>query len=278
MPAFARLRRTSQGLGCGSGLPQTEGIGYAAELWSRSALAGHVRREAGRAGFPMLAKAGKATVRRILAAQELQPHKIKYYLERRDPDFDRKMREVLLVYKEVELQNEALVRGGDVLAMVTAVADEKPGVQAIGNTAPDLPPVPGKYYTFARDHEYIRYGTLSILVAMDLHDGHVFAHVEERHRSVEFIALLNDLDTHYPAACTIRLVMDNHSAHISKETRDYLQPRRDPVRKDGAHVSLGHPGQLAGGTATTHPQGHRRNQPGTCCPPLEGKALETSNK
>ena len=200
-------------------------LGYAAELWSRSALAGHVRREAGRAGFPMLAKAGKATVQRILAAQELQPHKVKYYLEHRDPDFDRKMREVLLVYKEVELQNEALARGGDGLAVVTAVADEKPGVQAIGNTAPDLPPVPGKYHTFARDHEYIRYGTLSILVAMDLHDGHVFAHVEERHRSVEFIALLNDLDTHYPAACTIRLVMDNHSAHISKETRDYLATR-----------------------------------------------------
>ncbi len=61
-----------------------------------------------------------------------------------------------------------------------------------------------------------------ILAAMDLHGGHVIARVEQRHRSVEFIGLLTDLDAHYPAACTIRLVHDNHSAHISKETRAYL--------------------------------------------------------
>ena len=184
-------------------------LGYAAELWSRSALAGHVRRECEGAGFPALARAGKATVQRILAAQELQPHKVKYYLERRDPDFDRKMREVLLVYKEVELQNGALAGGGDTLRLVTAVVDEKPG----------------KHPTFARDHEYIRLGTLSILAAMDLHDGHVIARVEQRHRSVELIGLLTDLDAHYPAACTIRLVLDNHSAHISRETRAYLATR-----------------------------------------------------
>jgi transposase len=109
--------------------------------------------------------------------------------------------------------------------VVTSVVDEKPGVQAIANTAPDLPPVPGKHPTFARDHEYIRLGTVSILAAMDLHDGHVIARVEQRHRSVEFIGLLADLDAHYPASFTIRLVLDNHSAHISKETRAYLATR-----------------------------------------------------
>ena len=84
-------------------------LGYAAELWTRSALARHVRREAAAAGFPALARAGKATVQRILKAQELQPHKVRYYLERRDPEFERKMRQVLLVYREVALQNEAAV-------------------------------------------------------------------------------------------------------------------------------------------------------------------------
>lgn len=200
-------------------------LGYAAELWTRSALAWHVRQEAVRAGFPALAKAGKATVQRILAAQALQPHKVKYYLERRDPDFERKMREVLLVYQEVALQNESLAKGADQLTVITVSVDEKPGVQAIANTAPDLPPVPGKYATVARDHEYVRHGTLSILAALDLHDGHVIARVEERHRSVEFIALLKDLDTHYPAGCTIRIILDNHSAHLSKETRAYLATR-----------------------------------------------------
>ncbi len=63
---------------------------------------------------------------------------------------------------------------------------------------------------------------MSILAALDLHDGHALVRVEERHRSVEFIALLKDLDAYYPPECTIRIILDNHSAHISKETRDYL--------------------------------------------------------
>jgi hypothetical protein len=199
--------------------------GYAAELWTRSALARHVRKHAVPAGYPVLAKAAKATVQRILDAQSLRPHKVTYYLERRDPHFLSKMKDVLLVYQEVALQNEAVLNGAPQPMVITVSLDEKPGVQAIGNTAADLPPVAGEYPTLARDHEYIRYGTWSILAALDLHDGHVIARVEERHRSVEFIALLQDLDTRYPADCTIRLVLDNHSSHISKETRTYLATR-----------------------------------------------------
>ena len=198
-------------------------LGYAAELWTRSALAQHVRKHSAAAGYPALAKAGKATVQRILAGQTLQPHKVRYYLERRDPNFELKMREVLMVYQEVALRNEAGSVPGQ--TVITISVDEKPGVQAIGNTAPDLPPVPGKHPTFARDHEYIRYGTWSILAALDLQDGHVTARVEKKHRSVEFIALLKDLDAYYPAGCTIRLILDNHSAHLSKETRAYLATR-----------------------------------------------------
>jgi hypothetical protein len=200
-------------------------LGYAAELWTRSALAGHVRRAAVTAGFPALAHACKATIQRILAAQPLQPHKVRYYLERRDPDFETRMREVLLVYKDVALKNEAAAESGGRPNVVTVSVDEKPGVQAIANTAPDLPPVPGQHPTFARDHEYVRHGTLSILAGLDLFDGHIIARVEERHRSIEFIGLLKDLDAYYPPACTIRLILDNHSAHISKETRAFLATR-----------------------------------------------------
>ncbi len=148
-----------------------------------------------------------------------------YYLERRDPNFLLKMKEVLLVYQEVALQNEAASNGAPHPLVITVSVDEKPGVQAIGNTAPDLPPVAGKHSTVARDHEYIRSGTWSILAALDLHDGHVTARVEEWHRSVEFVALLQDLDAYYPPESTIRLILDNHSVHISKETRAYLATR-----------------------------------------------------
>jgi transposase len=199
-------------------------LGYASELWTRQALADHVRGHAATAGHPSLALAAKATVQRILAEQHLQPHKVKYYLERRDPEFEIKMKEVLMVYQEVQLQNEANLAAG-APSVITVSIDEKPGVQAIANTAPDLPPAPGKHPTVSRDHEYKRHGTLSILASLDLHDGHVVARVEERHRSREFVALLKDLDAYYPAGVTIRVILDNHSAHISKETRAYLATR-----------------------------------------------------
>ena len=196
-------------------------LGYAAEVWTRSALARHVREHAREAGYGSLARAAKATVHRILAGQPLHPEKVKYYLERRDPEFEAKMREVLLVYQEVAMQNQK----GGLISLVTVSVDEKPGVQAIANTAPDLPPVPGQHSSIGRDHEYKRLGTCSILAALDLHTGHVTARVERRHRSREFIALLKDLDAHYPAEAVIRLIMDNHSAHISKETQAFLATR-----------------------------------------------------
>ena len=200
-------------------------LGYSAELWTRSALARHVRQHAVEAGYPALAQAAKATVHRILAAQPLHPEKVKYYLQRRDPQFESKMRQVLLVYREVALQNESSGEDGPSPGVITVSVDEKPGVQAIANTAPDLPPVPGRHPCTARDHEYKRLGTCSILAALDWHDGRVTARVERRHRSREFILLLKDLDQTYPAACTIRLILDNHSAHISKETKAYLATR-----------------------------------------------------
>jgi transposase len=198
--------------------------GYAAELWTRSSLALHVRRHAAQAGHPSLAKAVKATVHRILAAQELHPERVQYYPEKRDPEFEAKMKDILLVYQEVALQNERQADGATARTITVSV-DEKPGLQALANTAPDLPPVALKHPTVGRDHEYRRLGTCSILAALDLHDGHVTARVERRHRSREFIDLLKDLDARYAADCTIRLVLDNHSAHISKETRAFLATR-----------------------------------------------------
>ena len=197
-------------------------MGYAAELWTRQALAKHIREHAQQAGFPALSQAAKATVHRILAEQPLHPEKVKYYLERRDPNFEAGMREVLMVYQDVALQNAKRAAGEEVSNILTVSVDEKPGIQAIANTAPDLPPVPGKHAQIGRDHEYERLGTCSILAALDLQDGHVTARVEDRHRSIEFIGLLSDLDAWYPPECTIRIILDNHSAHISKETQAFL--------------------------------------------------------
>lgn len=199
-------------------------FGYAAEMWTRSALANHVRKHSQEAGHVCLQKAAKATVQRILDGHPIRPHKIAYYLERRDPEFEQKMADILCVYKEINLQNEATAPG-DIPSVITVSVDEKPGVQAIKNIAPDIMPDPEKQSRIMRYYEYKRLGTLSILAALDLHDGHVIAQVQDRHRSSEFISLLKEMDAYYPPESTIRIILDNHSAHISKETMKYLSTR-----------------------------------------------------
>lgn len=202
---------------------QPKTLGFAAELWTLSALTRYLRGAAAAAGFARLSRVSRSSVWRILREHELQPHRVRYYLERRDPEFDRKMREVLMVYREVFLTPPA--RDGDAPATHTVSVDEKPGIQALGTTAADLPPAPGRQPTLSRDHEYVRHGTLSILAALDLHTGEIIANVEARHRSREFIALLERLHRHYPPDAVIRVVLDNHSAHISRETMAYLATR-----------------------------------------------------
>ena len=197
---------------------------YAAESWTRSQLSKHVRKTAEAAGHPSLRKAGKATVQRILKEHDVRPHKTSYYLERRDPDFEEKMAQILVVYKEIEVFRENPEKDEN-RRETTISYDEKPGIQAISNIAADLPPVPHQYSTWARDYEYKRLGTVSLMAGLDLHDGHVHALVRDRHRSQEFIEFLEEIDHRYPDDWKIRLVMDNHSAHVSKETLKWLEGR-----------------------------------------------------
>jgi transposase len=179
----------------------------------------HAREHATVAGHPSLARIVQGTVCKILAAQEVRPHKVRYYLERRDETFEAKMAEVLCVYREVAILKQSDASGTEV-AIISY--DEKPGIQAIGNTAPDLPPRPGAHETFARDHEYRRHGTLSLLAGIDLLTGRVHARVEDRHRSREFVGFLKQVDVAYPPETAIKLILDNHSAHISKETTSWI--------------------------------------------------------
>jgi transposase len=195
-------------------------LGYAQELWTMKLLAKHVREHCHEAGHPSLAKLGRGTVSKILSANQVRPHKVQYYLERRDPEFDAKMVQVLHVYKEVEVWREKGAPTPDLVAVLSY--DEKPGIQAIQNTTPDLPPVPGKHSAVGRDYEYVRHGTLSLLAGIDLLSGEVLGLVRKRHRSAEFIEFLKLAHAHYPSGARIRIVLDNHSAHISKETRTFL--------------------------------------------------------
>src|SRR3979411_2924101 len=197
--------------------------GYPHELWITRLLARHARDHGPAAGHKCLAKLVQGTVCKFLSQEEIKPHKVRYYLERRDAEFEQKMAEVLCVYREVQILKKAAAKSKKSGKRVAIVSyDEKPGIQALATTAPDLPPVPGTYATFARDHEYKRHGTLSLLAGIDLLSGKVHALVKERHRSREFIEFLKLLDAAYPASTAIKLIPDNHSAHISRETQAWL--------------------------------------------------------
>src|SRR5450759_1130946 len=139
-------------------------LGYSYELWTYALLQKHVRKHCVDAAHPSLIELSRSKLHRILTQGEIRPHKIRYYVERRDPEFERKMIEVLHVYKEVEIVNAGLLEGTlKEPAVVTISYDEKPGIQALAPTAPDRPPKPNKFASHLRDYEYKRLGTVSLL-------------------------------------------------------------------------------------------------------------------
>jgi len=199
-------------------------LGYSQELWTLKNLHEHIQKHAVEAGYPRLATITKPMVQKILARNEIKPFKIKYYCEKRDPDFDQKMHDVLLVYKQVSMQfddNGNIIIPDNEPMVHTVSCDEKPGIQAIAATGADLRPTAENGCVY-RDAEYKRLGTLSLLTGIDLLTGIAIPVVSETHASSDFIKLLKKLDGMYPEGDIIRIVCDNHSAHKSKETRNYL--------------------------------------------------------
>ena len=200
-------------------------LGYSAEVWTRALLTKHINKFAEEAGHIRLSTISQSKVRTILEEAEIKPNKITYYCENRDPDFDQKMHNVLLVYKQLSMQfdedGNLLPYFDDGQEVHVLSYDEKPGIQAIANTTEDLPP-DEKHKTISRDYEYKRLGTVSLLAGIDLQTGKAFPLVREKHSSKEYVEFLQLLNSKYPKKDKIRLVLDNLKVHSSKETRDYL--------------------------------------------------------
>lgn len=199
-------------------------LGYSQELWTLAKLHKHIQQHAQQAGFPRLTTITKAYVQKLLQDNQIKPFKIKYYCEKRDPDFESKMHEVLVVYKQIEMQfdeNGNIIVPDDYKLTITVSYDEKPGIQAIANTSKDLRPT-GDNGEVYRDYEYKRLGTVSLLAGIDLLTGEAIPLVRDTHKSSDFIDFLKILDKKYPSQDTIRIILDNHSAHTSKETKRFL--------------------------------------------------------
>ena len=200
-------------------------LGYSAEVWTRALLTKHINEFAEAAGHIRLATISQSKVRTILEEADIKPNKIKYYCENRDPDFDQKMHNVLLVYKQLSLQfdeNGKILPFDEDSEVVHVLSyDEKPGIQAIATTSEDLHP-DTKHSTFSRDYEYKRLGTVSLLAGIDLQTGEAIPLVSDTHNSSDYIRFLKLLDSKYPKGDKIRLILDNLKVHTSDETRKYL--------------------------------------------------------
>ena len=200
--------------------------GYSAELWYPASFTRFINSVAEKEGHPRMATVSEFTLRKILDNTKIRPFKVTYYCEKRDPDFDSKMHDVFVIYKQLSLQfdEEGNLRPFEGNPVHTLSYDEKPGIQAIGNTVEDRPPVPNavKASSLWRDYEYIRFGTLFLLAAIDLLTGEAIPYVSPTHKSSDFVHFLKMLDGKYPSGDKIRLILDNHSAHTSRETQEYL--------------------------------------------------------
>ena len=200
-------------------------FGYSAETWTYAKLTAHINKTAESAGYIRLSTLTKTSVKNILDAANIKPFRIQYYCEKRDPDFDPKMHQVLLVYKQIEMlfdENGELYIPAYEQDIHTVSYDEKPGIQAIATTAPDLPPTK-ENGTIKRDYEYKRLGTVSLLAAIDLLTGEAIPLVRDTHKSEDFIDFLKILNERYPEGDIIQVILDNHTVHTSKKVKQYLE-------------------------------------------------------
>jgi hypothetical protein len=139
------------------------------------------------------------------------------YRPRRDPDVDTQMVQVLHVYQPGEFAWDE-----DGQPVVRWSSDEKPGIPAIGSTAPDRAPQPATGPgPGQRAPEDVRHGPVSLWAGIDRATGDMLGWVRPRHRSAEFVELLPALDQNDPPGVKIHNILGNPSAHTARETRAY---------------------------------------------------------
>jgi len=165
-----------------------------------------------------LAKAtgvGRDTVHQILRQANLKPHRVGTFSLSTDPDFAAKVVDVVGLYMHPPENT------------IVLCVDEKTQVQALDRTQPLLPMRPGQIER--RTHDYKRNGTVQLYAALEVQAGRVVSRIEERHRSREFIAFMNQLLHTYPSG-ELHVILDNVKSHDSKQVKEWhKQPRHKRV-------------------------------------------------
>jgi transposase len=150
----------------------------------------------------------RASVHRIWRKYGLQPHRVETFKFSTDPEFDRKLTDVVGLY--LDPPERALV----------LCVDEKSQIQALNRTQRLLPMWPG--LPARRTHDYSRHGTTSLFAALEVASGKVHARCFRRHRHMEFIAFLNSLVRRY-AGRELHLICDNYGTHKHPEVARWLE-------------------------------------------------------
>jgi len=150
----------------------------------------------------------KSTVQRVWAQMRLKPHRLDGYMASNDPQFEEKAADIIGLYMNPP-QHAAVF-----------CVDEKTAIQALDRLDPVLPLSPGR----AERHgfEYYRHGTLSLYAALDVKTGQVQGMTASRHTSKEFITFLEGLVARTSWAKEIHVVLDNLSAHKTKDVDRFL--------------------------------------------------------
>lgn len=150
----------------------------------------------------------KSTVQRVWAQMRLKPHRLDRYMASNDPQFEQKAADIIGLYMNPP-QHAAVF-----------CIDEKTAIQALDRLDPVLPLSPGR----AERHgfEYYRHGTLSLYAALDVKTGQVHGMTAGRHTSKEFIGFLSGLVERADWAREIHVVLDNLSAHKTKDVERFL--------------------------------------------------------
>ena len=146
-------------------------------------------------------------VHSVLAAEALQPHRVRYWKRSADPEFEPKMLAVVGLYLQPPKH-----------AVVLSV-DEKPSIQALDRPHPRLPLKPHQVERLS--HEYTRNGTASLLEALEVYSGQVRGQAIWRNTSATFIRFLRQLLTAYPHQA-LHVIVDNGSSHCRKQTRAWV--------------------------------------------------------
>ena len=162
------------------------------------------------------------TIRRILAAFGLQPHRSETFKLSTDPLFVDKVQDIVGLY--MSPPNRAVV----------LCVDEKSQIQALDREQPVLPMVPG--VPERRTHTYVRNGTTSLFAALDVATGAVIGKCYKRHRATEFPDFLKRIDAVMPEGPDIHLVMDNYATHTTPKIKAWLAP---PALACSLHADIG---------------------------------------